>query len=112
MSQLDAVVSPTDLIAQAAKWGHDAIAITDHSVVQSFPEAFAASEKYDMKVIYGMEANLVDDGVPIAYNTKDIYLEESTFVVFDVVTTGLLAVYDMLIVIVEVNIIFSNVINK
>jgi len=112
MSQLDAVVSPTDLIAQAAKWGHDAIAITDHSVVQSFPEAFAASEKYDMKVIYGMEANLVDDGVPIAYNTKDIYLEESTFVVFDVETTGLSAVYDTIIEIAGVKIHRGEVIDK
>src|SRR5699024_43267 len=67
MSQLDAVVSPSRLIEQAAKWGHKAVAITDHAAVQGFPEAHNASKKHDMKVIYGVEANLVDDGVPIAY---------------------------------------------
>src|SRR5699024_2679926 len=50
MSQMDAVVSPSALIAQAAKWGHEAVAITDHAGVQGFPEAHAASEKHDIKV--------------------------------------------------------------
>src|SRR5699024_1974190 len=81
MSQLDAVVSPTKLIEQAAKWGHKAIAITDHAAVQGFPEAHHAGEKHDVKVIYGVEANLVDDGVPIAYNDSDLDLEPATYVV-------------------------------
>ena len=68
MSQMDAVVSAEALIAQAKKWGHPAIAITDHAAVQSYPEAFKAAKKYGIKVIYGMEAYVVDDGVPIAYN--------------------------------------------
>src|SRR5699024_8830833 len=68
MSQMDAVVSPAALITQAAKWGHKAIAITDHAGVQGFPEAFAVGKKHGIKVLYGVEANLVDDGVPIAYN--------------------------------------------
>lgn len=97
MSQLDAVVSPTELIEQASKWGHPAIAITDHAAVQGFPEAFFASKKHDIKVIYGLEANLVDDGVPIAYNEADLNLEDGTYVVFDVETTGLSAVYDTII---------------
>jgi DNA polymerase-3 subunit alpha (Gram-positive type) len=97
MSQMDAVVSPSALIAQAAKWGHEAVAITDHAGVQGFPEAHAAGEKHGVKVIYGLEANLVDDGVPIAYNSKDIDLEQASYVVFDVETTGLSAVYDTII---------------
>ena len=97
MSQLDAVVSPTRLIEQAAKWNHPAVAITDHAAVQGFPEAHFAAEEHDMKVIYGVEANLVDDGVPIAYNEADIDLETGTYVVFDVETTGLSAVYDTII---------------
>ncbi len=97
MSQLDAVSSPTELIEQAAAWGHEAIAITDHANVQAFPDAHAASQKNDIKVIYGVEANLVDDGVPIAYNEKDIDLATGTYVVFDVETTGLSAVYDTII---------------
>src|SRR5690625_1629019 len=89
MSQLDAVVSPSRLIEQAAKWGHPAVAITDHAGVQGFPEAYAAAKKHDMKVIYGVEANVVDDGIPIAYNVDDIDLAKGTYVVFDVETTGL-----------------------
>ncbi len=97
MSQMDAVVSPSALVAQAAKWGHPAVAITDHAAVQGFPEAHAASKEHGIKVIYGVEANLVDDGVPIAYNSQDIELESASYVVFDVETTGLSAVYDTII---------------
>jgi DNA polymerase-3 subunit alpha (Gram-positive type) len=97
MSQLDAVVSPTALVTQAAKWGHKAVAITDHAGVQGFPEAHFAGKKNDIKVLYGVEANLVDDGVPIAYNVTDRALETETYVVFDVETTGLSAVYDTII---------------
>ncbi|WP_170007376.1 PolC-type DNA polymerase III [Bacillus fonticola] len=97
MSQMDAVSSPGALIGQAAKWGHKAFAITDHAVLQAFPESFYASQKHDIKVIYGVEANLVDDGVPIAYQPQHRKLEDDTFIVFDVETTGLSAVYDTII---------------
>lgn len=97
MSQMDAVSSVSSLVAQAAKWGHKAVAITDHAVAQSFPEAFGAGKKNDIKIIYGIEANLVDDGVPIAYNSAHRLLEDDTYVVFDVETTGLSAVYDTII---------------
>jgi len=97
MSQMDAVSSIGKLVEQAKKWGHPAIALTDHAVVQSFPDAFAASKKHGVKMIYGLEANLVDDGVPIAYNPVHRLLEEETYVVFDVETTGLSAVYDTII---------------
>lgn len=97
MSQMDAVSSVSDLVSQAKKWGHKAIAITDHAVAQSFPEAYSAGQKHDIKIIYGLEVNLVDDGVPIAYNDAHILLEDATYVVFDVETTGLSAVYDTII---------------
>ena len=97
MSQMDAVSSIGKLVEQAKKWNHSAIAITDHAVVQSFPDAYAASKKHGVKMIYGLEANLVDDGVPIAYNPAHRLLEEETYVVFDVETTGLSAVYDTII---------------
>jgi DNA polymerase-3 subunit alpha (Gram-positive type) len=112
MSQLDAVVSPSDLIAQAKKWGHKAIAITDHAGVQGFPEAHAAGQKNDMKIIYGVEANLVDDGVPIAYNEQDIDLASGTHVVFDVETTGLSAVYDTIIELAAVKIHDGEIIDR
>ena len=97
MSQMDAVVSASALVEQAAKWGHPAIAITDHANVQSFPEAYAAGKKHGIKVLFGMEANLVDDGVPIAYGEQHRKLEDDTYVVFDVETTGLSAVYNTII---------------
>lgn len=61
MSALDAVVSPKKLIKTAAKWGWDAIAITDHGVIQAYPEAMETVKKLDIKVIYGMEGYLVGD---------------------------------------------------
>src|SRR5699024_3935606 len=112
MSQLDAVVSPSRLIERAASWGHQAIAITDHAVVQAFPEAHAAGKRHGMKIIYGVEANLVDDGVPIAYNEQDIDLESATFVVFDVETAGLSAVYDTIIELAGVKIHKGEIIDR
>jgi DNA polymerase-3 subunit alpha (Gram-positive type) len=61
MSNMDAVVSAKDLIKTAAKWGHEAVAITDHGVVQAFPEAHEAAVKAGIKVIYGMEGYLVEE---------------------------------------------------
>lgn len=112
MSQLDAVVSPTRLISQAAKWGHSAIAITDHAAVQGFPEAHSAAKANDIKVIYGVEANVVDDGVPIAYNSTDLLLKEETYVVFDVETTGLSSVYDTIIELAGVKIRNGEIIDR
>lgn len=97
MSQMDATVTATELIRRAKEWGHRAVAITDHGVVQSYPEAFSAAKKYGMKVLYGVEANMIDDGVPIAYHLDHRPLKEATYVVFDVETTGLSAVYDTII---------------
>lgn len=97
MSTMDALPPVEDLIARAAKWGHKAIAITDHGNVQSFPHGYHAARKAGIKAIFGMEANIVEDSVPIAYNEADVNLKEATYVVFDVETTGLSAVYNDLI---------------
>ncbi|WP_027963226.1 PolC-type DNA polymerase III [Halalkalibacillus halophilus] len=97
MSLMDATVSAPDLVKRAADFGHQAIAITDHGVAQAFPEAYNASKKHGVKVLYGLEANLVDDGVPIAYNETDVDLATGSYVVFDVETTGLSASYDKII---------------
>ena len=97
MSTMDAIPDVSDLVAQAARWGHKAIAITDHAGAQSFPHAHSAGKKNGVKIIYGIEANLVEDRVPITYNEDDSSLSDSTYVVFDVETTGLSAVYNKLI---------------
>ncbi|KUP08698.1 DNA polymerase III PolC [Bacillus coahuilensis m2-6] len=112
MSSMDAVTSTGELVAQAAKWGHKAIAITDHAVAQSFPEAYGAGKKNGIKILYGVEANLVDDGVPIAYNTSHRFLPESTYIVFDVETTGLSANYDTIIELAAVKVYDGEIIDR
>ncbi|MBP1888511.1 DNA polymerase-3 subunit alpha (Gram-positive type) [Clostridium moniliforme] len=87
MSTMDGMTSASRLIERAAKWGHEAIAITDHGVVQSFPDAQSASKKFGIKVLYGVEGYLVDDGIPIALHEKGETLD-SSYVVFDLETTG------------------------
>ena len=82
MSAMDAVSSVSSIVSQAAKWGHKAIAITDHANVQSFPEAYAAGKKNGIKILYGLEANLVHDGVPIAYEEQHTKLEDATLYCF------------------------------
>ncbi|MDR1013159.1 MAG: PolC-type DNA polymerase III, partial [Lactobacillales bacterium] len=96
MSTMDAVSSAKDLVNQAKKWGHKAVAITDHACAQSFPDAYYAAGG-DIKIIYGIEGNVVDDQVPITCNEQHIDLLKATYVVFDVETTGLSAVYNQLI---------------
>lgn len=89
MSAMDAVSSAKDLINRAISWGHKAIAITDHGVVQSYPDAMKASSNSEkIKVIYGVEGYLVDDGKLIQYGLTDEDYN-SSFVVFDIETTGL-----------------------
>ncbi|WP_026574883.1 PolC-type DNA polymerase III [Bacillus sp. UNC438CL73TsuS30] len=112
MSQMDAVTPVSTLIAQAKKWGHKAIAVTDHAVAQSFPEAFGAGKKNDIKILYGIEANLIDDGVPIAYNGAHRLLADDTYVIFDVETTGLSAVYDTIIELAAVKIRDGEIIDR
>lgn len=87
MSSMDAIIPVKDLIKTAESWGHKAIAITDHGVVQAFPDAMNASAGKDIKVIYGVEAYLVDDDKDLISNADDRELNQK-FVVFDLETTG------------------------
>lgn len=87
MSTMDGVSSATDLIKRAAMWGHKAIAITDHGVVQAYPEAALAAKKHNIKVIYGVEGYVVDDGAKIVFNEKSFDID-GTYIVFDLETTG------------------------
>ena len=96
MSAMDSVAKTDELIKTAAKWGHKAIAITDHGVVQAYPDAFDAGKKNEIKVIYGMEGYLMGDETKIVYNEKSMDLD-GDFVVFDIETTGLKARFHELI---------------
>jgi DNA polymerase-3 subunit alpha (Gram-positive type) len=97
MSTMDAISPVSKLIEQAAKWGHKAIAITDHANVQAYPEAQKAAKKHGIKVIYGIEANVLNDSVEIVLNPKPMDLKAATYVVFDVETTGLSVVNNQII---------------
>ncbi len=90
MSQMDAVTSAKDLIKRAMSWGMKSIAITDHGVVQAFPDAhkLLGRDNKDMKIIYGVEAYLVPDKVPIVSNPKGQDID-TTYCVLDLETTGL-----------------------
>ena len=107
MSDMDGVSSVSDIIKQAIRWGHKGIAITDHGVVQAFTDAYHTMEdlkgKYkkkgeelDFKIIYGVEAYLVDDTRQIVINSMGQNFND-TFVVFDLETTGFSAEVDRII---------------
>ena len=96
MSSLDAVTSAKALIERAALWGHSAIAITDHGVVQAYPEAYAAGKRNGVKILFGVEAYLINDCRPIIQYSRN-YDFDQTFVALDIETTGLDAVNNEII---------------
>lgn len=88
MSAMDGVSSAKDLINRAISWGHTAIALTDHGVVQSYPDAMKASNNNEkIKILYGVEGYLINDDAKIVYEPcgQDI---NGSYVVFDIETTG------------------------
>ncbi|MCR4923640.1 MAG: PolC-type DNA polymerase III [Lachnospiraceae bacterium] len=100
MSDMDGVSDVKDIVKRAASWGHKAIAVTDHGVVQAFIDAFHTVQDInktmpDFKVIYGMEGYLVDDTLPVR-EAGDRSIMDSC-VVFDIETTGFSPVNDSII---------------
>lgn len=98
LSQMDALSEPSKVLKLAKSWGHPAVAITDHSNLQAFPPAMEALKKIGggIKVLYGVEAYLVDDTAKAVFGDKDGALTDE-FVVFDIETTGLSSVTDKII---------------
>ena len=94
MSAMDGIGNISDYINQVAKWGHKAIAVTDHGNVQSFPEAQIASLKAGIKMIYGVELNMIEPYFNIVFNEKDMSIEDATYVSFDLETTGFSVIHD------------------
>ncbi len=90
MSAMDALTPASKYIKTAAKWGWDAIAITDHGVVQAFPEAYTTAKKigYKGKIMYGVEAYFVNDSVPMMFGSYNKSFDDE-IVCFDIETTGL-----------------------
>lgn len=99
MSAMDGMIDPGDLVKRAFKWGHKAVAVTDHGIVQAFPAASHVKGVPDeFKVLYGCEFYLVDDGTPIIIRPpKDLPLSEAEFVVLDIETTGFSPIGDDII---------------
>ncbi|NTW71693.1 MAG: PolC-type DNA polymerase III [Eubacteriaceae bacterium] len=89
-SSMDSVAKVKKLIEKAAAFGHKAIAITDHGVLQAYPEAMEMADSKGIKVIYGIEGYLVDDNRSSKWGNEDADLD-STFIIFDIETTGLSA---------------------
>lgn len=96
MSDMDSVADCKAMLKTAMSWGHKAMAITDHGVVQAFTDANHCVEGTDFKPIYGVEGYLVDDLKPIVFESENQSLD-SKFVVFDIETTGFSAVNDRII---------------
>ena len=96
MSQMDGVVDAKTLVKQAYKWGHKAIAVTDHNGAQAYPDVYhlvcdlnkGKEDKDKFKAIYGTELTLIDDSVNIVVRENDSVLLDNTYVVFDFETTG------------------------
>ena len=90
MSTMDAITDVGKVVAQAASWGHPAIAITDHGTVQAFPKARDAGKKGKIKILYGVEGyfvNNLDDRIAVHGEQEQDFADE--IVCFDIETTGL-----------------------
>ena len=112
MSDMDGVSDVKDIINRAKSWGHKAIAITDHGVVQAFPDAnHAVSPDEDFKIIYGCEAYLVDDLQDLVVNSRNQSLEDA-YVVFDLETTGFSTVANKIIEIGAVKVVNGKITDK
>lgn len=112
LSDMDATPSPSEMVARAAHFGHPAVAITDHGVCQAFPDAANAAKKHGIKVIYGVEAYLVDDLKKVVENVTSEQTLSETFVVFDLETTGFNKEQDKIIEFGAVKIVNGEVVDR
>ncbi|GBF72038.1 DNA polymerase III subunit alpha [Paenibacillus sp. 598K] len=97
LSTMDAVTPIDAYVKTAARWGHPAIAVTDHSNVQCYPDAVKAAKKHGVKVLFGLEANVVNDAVPMVLEPREESLADAVYVVFDIETTGLSVINNRII---------------
>ena len=97
MSTQDGITHMMDYARYAKSMGHTAMAITDHAVVQGYPDAQAAGKKNDIKMLYGVEFYMVDDRLSYIKNPAPIRLNHAKYVVLDLETTGLNCAYNRII---------------
>ncbi len=113
LSEMDSVVNPSELVKLLKAYGHDCVAITDHGVVQAYPdmEAAIAKQKLNIKLLFGLEGYLFDDKVPML-SIDDTPLSEPEYVVFDLETTGLDSQSDRIIEIAAVKVKDGEVVGR
>jgi DNA polymerase-3 subunit alpha (Gram-positive type) len=116
MSAMDGFVSAKDLVETASRFGHPAVAITDHGVVQAFPEAISAAKDckkagHPIKILYGVEGYLVNDMVP-AVTGKGGQPLSGELIVFDLETTGLSAATERIIEIGAVRLVNGEIVEE
>ena len=114
MSDMDGVTDVKDYVDRALYWGHKAIAFTDHNGLYSFPDVAKATRGKDIKPIFGVELDVVDpnDFIVVSKSSDDVTLVESTYVVFDLETTGFSATHDSIIEIGAVKVKGGEVIDR
>ncbi|MCK5388250.1 MAG: PolC-type DNA polymerase III, partial [Candidatus Izimaplasma sp.] len=113
MSTLDAITTIKDYVDTAKKWGHTAIALTDHGNVQAFPEFYKATKDQTIKPIYGVEFTFVnEEDLQIVKDPIDMSFEDAVYTVFDIETTGLSVNFDKIIEIAAVKIKNNQIIEE
>jgi DNA polymerase-3 subunit alpha (Gram-positive type) len=114
MSNMDGIGDVSQYIDQAIKWGHEAIAFTDHNALYAYPDIYKQTKNKKIKPIYGVELDFVDEkGFKITTDSsQDLPLKDQTYVVFDIETTGLSATRDKIIEIGAVKVTATSVIEK
>jgi DNA polymerase-3 subunit alpha (Gram-positive type) len=113
MSTLDGINAISDYVETAKKWGHAAIALTDHGNVQAFPELYKSTKDKLIKPIYGCEFTFVDEkDLRIVQNPVDLSFDDAVYTVFDLETTGLSVNYDKIIEISAIKLKNNQVIDR
>ncbi|MDR3215617.1 MAG: PolC-type DNA polymerase III, partial [Bacilli bacterium] len=89
MSTMDGVSDVSEFIKQALKYQHPALAITDSNNVQAYPEAYHALANSDLKLIYGLSSNIIDDTISLVNDDDNRKIDDALYICFDLETTGL-----------------------
>ena len=113
MSTQDSVLEVNDYVKRASEYGYTALAVTDHANIHVLPDFYNACNKYNIKPIFGVEGNLVDEAkFKIALTDEDINLGDATYVVYDIETTGLSSNYNEIIEIAACKVQYGQVIEE